>query len=375
MVIPDRVIPLALQGKGFYIWQIRRTEGGSASAIANLAVQAGLTHTLIKIADGDHAYNLDPTTGADLVPPVLSALRNRGIQVWGWHYVYGYDPNAEADIAIQRVQQLGVDGYVIDAESQYEEPGRDAAARQFMSRLRAALPTFPVALSSFRFPTYHPSFPWQAFLERVDINMPQVYWVGAHNPGDQLTRCLREFEAITPFRPIIPTGSAYLQGSWQPTPAEMVEFMDTARALNMDAANFWEWAHTRQYLPALWDAIAAYNWPIDPSNQDIVTRYFTALNAHSPAQAAMLYASNGVHVTPQRTVQGAADIHLWYEALFNQILPNATFTLTEQGGTQGSRHFTWTATSSAGAVSDGQDTFGLVAGQIVYHYTQFTVVE
>lgn len=366
---------MALQGKGFYIWQILRTEGGSAAAIANLAVQVGLTHTLIKIADGDHAYNLDPITSADLVPPVLSALRDRNIEVWGWHYVYGYEPEAEADIAIQRIQQLGVDGYVIDAESQYEEPGRDVAARLFMSRLRAALPTFPIALSSFRFPTYHPTFPWQAFLEQCDINMPQVYWVGAHNPGDQLIRCLREFEAITPFRPIIPTGSAYLQGDWQPTPAEMVEFMDTARDLNMAAANFWEWAHTRLYLPQLWDAIAAYDWPVDPSTQDIVPRYFAALNAHSPAQAALLYAANGVHVTPQRTIQGTTAIHLWYETLFSQILPGATFTLVEESGTQGSRHFTWTATSSAGTVSDGQDTFGLVDGRIVYHYTQFTVVE
>lgn len=364
---------MALQGKGFYLWQIRRTEGGSPAAIANLAVQAGLTHVLIKIADGDNAYNLDPNTGADLVPAVLNALRDRNIAVWGWHYVYGYDPQAEADIAIQRIQGLGVEGYIIDAESQYEEPGRATAARTFMSRLRAALPTFPIALSSFRYPTFHPNFPWQAFLEQVDINMPQVYWVAAHNPGDQLTRCLREFEAITPFRPIIPTGSAYLQGDWQPTPAEMVEFMDTARDLNMAAANFWEWAHTRLYLPACWNAIAAYDWPVDPSSQDIVPRYIAALNAHSAAQATLLYADNAVHVTPERTLQGTVLIHLWYEALFEQLLPNATFTLVEESGTQGSRHFSWTATSSAGSVSDGQDTFGLVDGRIVYHYTQFTI--
>jgi hypothetical protein len=365
---------LALEGKGFYLWQILRTEGGSPTAIANTAVQAGLTHVLIKIADGDHAYNLHPTTGADLVPPVLQALRDRNIEVWGWHYVYGYAPNAEADIAISRIQQLGVAGYIIDAEMQYEEPGRDAAARQFMSRLRLALPNFPIALSSFRYPTYHPALPWQAFLERVDINMPQVYWVGAHNPGAQLTRCLREFEAISPFRPIIPTGSAYVQGSWQPTQAEMVEFMDTARNLNMAAANFWEWAHTRLYLPQLWNAIAAYDWPVDPSSQDIVLRYIAALNAHSAAQAALLYASNGVHVTPQRTLQGTSAIHTWYEELFSQILPNATFTLVGESGTQGSRHFTWTADSTLGTVSDGQDSLGLVDGRIVYHYTQFTVV-
>jgi hypothetical protein len=363
---------LTLQGKGFYIWQIRRCEAGDANAIANAARQAGLTHVLVKIADGTSAYNLDPTTGADLVPPVVMALRDRNIEVWGWHYVYGYDPNGEADIAIQRIRQLSIDGYVIDAEDPYKLPGRDEAARQFMSRLRAALPTFPMALSSYRYPTYHPQFPWQPFLEKVDINMPQVYWVEAHNPGEQLIRSVREFEAISPFRPIIPTGSAYMQGSWQPTPEDIVEFMDTARLLNLSAANFWEWGHTRLYVPHLWDAIAAYDWSGAPDG-DIVTRYFTALNAHDPALVVGLYENNAVHVTPDRTVQGVDAIRLWYQTLFNQVLPEATFTLMDETGRIGSRHFSWLASSSKGNVVDGQDSFGLVNGKIVYHYTYFTI--
>jgi hypothetical protein len=80
-----------------------------------------------------------------------------------------------------------------------------------------------------------------------------------------------------------------------------------------------------------------------------------------------------VHVSPERTIQGTVLIHLWYDVLCDQLLPAATFTLDEQSGTQGSRHFRWTATSSLGSVSDGQDTFGLVDGRIVYHYTQFTI--
>ena len=108
--------------------------------------------------------------------------------------------------------------------------------------------------------------------------MPQVYWVGAHNPGDQLMRCLREFEAITPFRPIIPTGSAYVQGDWQPTPADIVEFMDTARNLNMAGGQLLGVGAHPAVSAELWDAIAAYDWPVGPSDVDIVARYFTALN-------------------------------------------------------------------------------------------------
>jgi hypothetical protein len=363
---------LALSGKGFYIWAISRTESGNVQAIANLAVQSGLTHTLIKIADGNYPYNI-ADNGSDLVPPLVQALNSRGLTSWGWHYVYGYDPDAEADIAIQRIQQTGVTGYIIDAEHQYEASGRATVARRFMTRLRAALPNFPVALSSYRYPTYHPAFPFQAFLEKCDYNMPQVYWVEAHNPGEQLARCLREFQAITPFRPIIPTGSAYKQGNWEPTPADLIQFMDTARSLNMPAANFWEWGHTRLYLPALFQVIADYQWQGGPPDTEIVPRYIAALNTHDPSQVLSLYNNESIHVTRSRTYQGLALIERWYTYLLEQYLPNATFVLGDETRRQGSRRFTWTATSSAGNVNDGQDTFGIVDGKIVYHFTMFSV--
>ena len=41
-----------ITGKGYFIWQISRTEGGNISAIANLASQSGFSHVLPKIADG-----------------------------------------------------------------------------------------------------------------------------------------------------------------------------------------------------------------------------------------------------------------------------------------------------------------------------------
>lgn len=363
---------MTLRGKGFYIWQIARCENGNPARIADEAVKAGLTHILVKIADGNSAYNISSTSGQDLVPPVTQALQQRGIQVWGWHYVYGYDANAEANIAIQRIQATGVTGYVIDAEAQYKYPGRDAVARQFMDRLRQALPVFPMALSSYRFPTYHAALPWQAFLEKCDFNMPQVYWEQAHNPGAQLIRSVNEFLAITPFRPIIPTGSAYMRGDWQPSSAEIIEFMDTARNLNLSAANFWEWGHTRLYLPQLWNTIAAYNWPLGPDDRDILVRYFEALNAHQVDLVLDLYHDKAAHVTAERTIQGKPALRSWYTSLFNEILPNGRFFLGENSGDLTSRSFNWTATSTVRNISNGFDTIGLVDQKIIYHYTQFS---
>nr|MBI2905973.1 hypothetical protein [Chloroflexota bacterium] len=172
---------MALTGKGFFTWQLKNCEGANAEAIANKAQAANLSHAVVKVADTTFAYGYDSQNN-DITAPVVRALHNRGMQVWGWHYVKGNDPAGEARAAVQRCQQLAVDGYVIDAEAEYKESGKSAAARTFMSALRASLPNLPIALSSYRYPSYHTTLPWREFLEKCDLNMPQVYWEQAHNP-------------------------------------------------------------------------------------------------------------------------------------------------------------------------------------------------
>jgi hypothetical protein len=203
--------------------------------------------------------------------------------------------------------------------------------------------------------------------------MPQVYWMNSHNPGEQLTRSLREFQALVPYRPVIPVGSAYKSGAWAPTPDEIREFLRTAQNLNLSAANFWEWGHTRRYLPDIWDAASDYPWSTLPAPPDISQQLINSLNSRNPDQVIALYSPTAVHVNAARTIQGAAAIRAWYGSLFTQFLPNASFKLTGYSGSGNSRYFTWTATSNAGNVRDGNDTLGLVNGKISYHYSFFTV--
>lgn len=362
---------MSLQGKGYFIWKILECEGGNVTAIANLAQQAGFTHLLIKIADGIYSYNV--ASGNDLVPPLVRALHNRGIQAWGWHYLYGDNPTGEADRAITRLRQTGVDGFVLDVEVEYKEPGKSRAATLFMDRLRSAFPNLPLALSSYRFPSYHPQVPWRQFLEGCDYNMPQVYWQMAHNPADQLRRSVQEFQALTPFRPILPTGAAYVSGSWSPSPQEVIQFLQTAQSLNLSAANFWEWSNTRRFLPKVWEAVRDHNWGAAPQPTDISHQYIAALNSHDPAAVVALYGDNAVHVTAARTIQSLPAIRTWYQYLFSQLLPNGAFTLTGYSGVGSSRHFTWTAVANTGQVLNGNDTFGLLNGKIIYHYSFFTI--
>jgi hypothetical protein len=360
-------------GKGFYIWQIPHCESGDATRIAARAEAAGLSHVLIKIADAGNAFNIDKN-GRDLVPPVVAALHARGIQAWGWHYIYGYDPTAEARVAVQRTLPLNLDGYVIDAEAEFQYTGRAAVARTFCQLLRSGLgSSYPVALSSYRFPRVHAAFPWSVFLEYCDYNMPQVYWEGSHNGAEQLQTSIDQFSIISPVRPIIPTGPAYSNGGWRPAASELTAFLQKALELGLLGANFWSWDYSTQssYVD-LWNAVANFPWPPTPA-ADIALQLPAMWNTHDPNRVVSLYQENAAHVTGARTVVGSQAILDWYSELFSSRLPGALFRITGYSGTGNSRHISWTATSQAGSVLDGNDTLGIRNDKIQYHYTYFNI--
>ena len=380
---------MAVEGKGFFIWRILNCEGGDAEAIASKAADANLTYVLIKIADTRYPFGYDRNNN-DLVPSVTQALKNRGIQVWGWHYVKGNDPSGEARVAVARTTELQLDAYVIDAEHEYKWRGKDAAARQFMADLRQGLPNHPIALSSYRFPTYHRELPWSAFLEKCDFNMPQVYWEQAHNAGAQLERSVGEFDdarLVGYQRPVIPTGSAYGAGGWVATANDQEVFYQKALDLGLIAANTysWDWATSSGHHD-LWDAVARFNWPLSTSVEpnivapaptipnvpnDPLHNYIEALNNRDIDSIASLYHDNAGHVNAQRLLLGIQSIKNWYQNLLHEVLPAGTFAIDQVRGTGSSWTFNWTFHSPSGQLAGGKDTLGMRQGRIQYHYSSF----
>ncbi len=254
---------MTLQGKGFYTNLLSECEAGDPLEITRAALDAGLSHVLVKIADGTQPFGLDET-GQDLSLPLIQALHAAGIAVWGWHAVYGDDPTGEAALAIIRVQGLALDGYVLSAGAAYEQLEKAQAARAFMTALRADWDV-PIALSSYRFPNFHPELPWAAFLEKCDAVMPQVYWEAAHNAGLQLRESIRQYKALPHARLCIPTGAAYGRpGGWAPTFEDLADFINTAKELGVEGLNFYSWDTCRSDLSPLWDLIANFAWPAQP---------------------------------------------------------------------------------------------------------------
>ena len=325
---------MTLQGKGFFITNLANCEGGDPGSILAAAQTAGLNHIIIKIADGALAAGID-ASGVDFTTPVVQALHQAGMAVWGWQVVYGDNPSAEATIAITRNQALGLDGFVVSAGVGYERPGMSSAAHQFISTVRAGLKV-PIALNSFRFPNYHTKFPWSEFLLYCDLHMPQVYWEQAHNAGEQLSESKRQCDALPYSRPFIPSGAAYLAPGWSPTAQDITDFMDTAEALGLPTVNFFNWDVCHASLPLSWKAIASFPWPTESqgnqpartpitSPDTFVLQFLAALNSHSAAQVSAFYDQSAIQVWADQLLRGIVSIQAGFAAFFNRLPAGTIF--------------------------------------------------
>lgn len=239
-------------GKGMYSWQYLKPVDAIVAAVKD----ARLGHFMIKVADGSLDFG-----GAYPKQELVTKLQALGVQVWGWQYVYLNNPAKEAGKAVDMVVSLGLDGFIIDAESECKQ--KAAQAEVYCHDLRAGLPDKPIGLASYRYPNVHADFPWHAFRKYVDFDMPQVYWLLAHNPVAQLTESKKQFAARTPVLPFVPSGAAWKQANWAVEPHEITDFLNASKAMGLSGANFWE--YNKSIEAGLWDDIAAYQWtPIPP---------------------------------------------------------------------------------------------------------------
>ncbi|GAB4570570.1 MAG: hypothetical protein Kow0077_05000 [Anaerolineae bacterium] len=274
-----------LAGKGIFIWEVQKCENGDAHRMAALARAAGMTHVVLKLSDGTFDFPLptrDPGGALELkTDEAIRACKAAGLAVWSLAHCYGKDAAMEAHRAASRVLRWRLDGLVINPQAQYT--GQHARARELMATLRSDLGRDRlIAFSVFRNPDVldPPSaplssrFPIDEFVAQCDLLMPQVFWIARDggDPAATLRENFQQFRQRYPDLPYVPTGAAFGQHygtlAWTATPAQIDQFLNQARALDLQAVNFWSWQHARydaanpQYSGTqLWDAIAAYPWP------------------------------------------------------------------------------------------------------------------
>jgi len=260
------------QGKGLFISKIKQVYFGSAEIVAKKCTELALGWVAVKIADGAAFYNLrwnGKRWSDDILSPWVTELKDAGIEVYGWHQVYGYNPQGDATAGSRRILQLGLDGYIVHPGAEYNS--FHSAAASYMGELVQLLPPkFDVGLMSFGDPEAYPDFPWEPFLGHASYFLPMVYWhhpdrMTGTTPEAELVSAIEGWSRIRPGVPFIPAGRAFSDDGYPdpgPKPEDLQAFMDACRLKNCQGAGFWCWEQLLQQNGGSirLDAIRNYTW-------------------------------------------------------------------------------------------------------------------
>ena len=213
-----------MNGLGFMIWQLANMP--APAVLADKLKAGGVRWACIKVLEGPELYNAKGGN-QKLLKEYWAALEAAGIEPGGWQYVYGDQPGAEGDAAVNFYEEFKPKHFFIDAEGHYKRYGASKAAKVYCSKLHNG--QVEVYLCSYRFPSLHGGlikpFPFSAFMnhEKVDGAAPQVYWLGDHDVIEQVEQSVSEYAKLS-SKPIVPIGSSFAAGDWEPTANDLRMF-------------------------------------------------------------------------------------------------------------------------------------------------------
>ena len=195
-------------GKGDWIWEMPETESNfgftTVQQVINYEQSLGMQWITVKCVDGGSVYS-------QFNSQLIMLAHAAGMKIFGWAYAYGNNTGAygngstdAANIAGEiyvatNALGLGADGFIIDAEIEYEtNVTRYTDATLYAHSIKTAYPTRFLAHAPFPYISYHPGFPYVQFGTNCDAVMPQDYW-GAF--------------AITPYQMVSDMNSQWI--TWQ----------------------------------------------------------------------------------------------------------------------------------------------------------------
>lgn len=251
-----------ITGKGMWIWTWSETDGGSARAIVEQAVRAGVHSLWVRVGD-----SLDGFYGAPELAALVPLAHANGLTVIAWGFPYLYDPLRDAAWAARALDWRGpggqrVDGFSADIERPTE--GVDLTAQRaavYLEAVRHAAGSRLVVAT-----TYPPldaywfgDYPYRAMAPYVDAFAPMIYWECTDPGADAIADVAR---LSTLHRPVDIIGQAFSMASIKgrapsPSGAEITEFMADGRKAGAVGASFWVW---QDATAQEWAALAAYRW-------------------------------------------------------------------------------------------------------------------
>ncbi len=243
LTYPD-INPRIFSGKGMWIWKLWETENGDVTKIIQKLNSVNVNWVTIKLGDGDGFW-----TTPNLTSEKIDQFHDAGIKVFGWQYVYGDDPVGEANVANQ-ILDTGVDGFIINAEGEYE--GKQDNAITYLENIRIEHPDSSIAYSTFARADSHEEFPYKEFGRYCDVAMPQTYWkdrptnptnevAEMHSQWSDLYESWEGTEYSSSIKPIIPMGHSYSDLHGYCSGSEIIEFCNVLYDYGYEKTSIWRY--------------------------------------------------------------------------------------------------------------------------------------
>jgi hypothetical protein len=254
---PPRPILAMPEGKGMWIWQYGKTEGGDVKAIVAKAKAVGLTHLYLRV--GSH---WDGFYGGPFMDKLLPAAHEAGLLVFGWDFprlgdsVAGDVQRAMAIINYETPGRHRLDGFTADIETESEGThiSRESASAYGKAIRDIAGPDFSLIACVPRPSIHQAGYPYAEVVESFDAIAPMVYWLN-RQPDTDVTGAVDDLAKFG--KPIFPIGQAFdglPEGGRRgvPPPDELWRFFIAANSKGVGGVSFWSWQAADQRA---WDAI------------------------------------------------------------------------------------------------------------------------
>ena len=251
-----------LSGRGMWIWEFDKVEGGDPHAIVERAKRVGLSHVLIRAGSSRMGFY-----GQEQMDALLPVAHAAGLKVLVWDFPYLEDPEADARRVAAELAYTTPDGHRADGLApDVEEPAqgvtltRDRAERFARTLRRLVGEEAVVVMCTPRpSPPRLANYPYAEMAPYVDAWAPMVYWA-FDGPAVDTELAIERLGRYG--QPVAPVGRAYDMrpegGPNHPPAAETIEFMDVARAHGAPGVSFWSWQHASS---TTWGILKNFRWP------------------------------------------------------------------------------------------------------------------
>ncbi len=181
-----------ISGKTAMVWNVPAIDNKSPEKFIEKIAPLNLEGVMLKVADGNSVHKMKsyspwPDWGESVKEDLVEALKEANYDVYLWHFLYGYDPIGELNIARSQTNRFKPKGYVWNVEGSFDNKKSAVNNATLISKgFKESNPNVSQGLCWWALPKspvtgvqWHPIDVAKAFLNYSDVGMPMMYWQGS----------------------------------------------------------------------------------------------------------------------------------------------------------------------------------------------------